>query len=137
MAPLIGSLQFIKSRRRVWLLVGVTVVAGLAIGYVARASRAPGERVQTGGQQVGPDGRVHRVAQDRSNFTTVREGRVPPMNVNPEHVPARDAPVEDWEIVLGTVINGEAVAYPVNYMAGAENEIVNDTVAGRPIAASW
>lgn len=34
------------------------------------------------------------------------------LNSAPERLPAAEAGVEDWEIVLGVVINGEPAAYP-------------------------
>ena len=39
------------------------------------------------------------------------------------------------EIVLGVVFNGEARAYSVNMLSN--HEIVNDMVAGVPIAVTW
>ena len=41
------------------------------------------------------------------------------------------------ELVLGVVIDGEARAYPLNGLSGPSREIYNDTLAGRPIAATW
>jgi hypothetical protein len=39
------------------------------------------------------------------------------------------------EIVLGVVFDGEARAYSVNMLSS--HEIVNDVVAGKPIAVTW
>ena len=41
------------------------------------------------------------------------------------------------ELVLGVVVAGAARAYPINMLTGPSREIVNDTVAGRAIAATW
>lgn len=60
-----------------------------------------------------------------------------PLNLNPEHVSAAEAPIGDPDMVMGVVINGEARAYPVNYMGGPKNEVVNDTLGGQAIAPSW
>ena len=38
---------------------------------------------------------------------------------------------------MGVVINGQARAYPVNYMNGPNNEVVNDELGGELIAPSW
>ncbi len=73
---------------------------------------------------------------DRTSFTMLREEGFP-LNVNPQHVPAKEARLEDGDMVLGVVINGQARAYPVNYMNGPQNEVVNDTLGGTPIAPSW
>lgn len=77
-----------------------------------------------------------RAPQDRSEFTLMREEGFP-LNVEPEIVPAGEAPIGDDDIVMGIVINGEARAYPVNYMNGPYNEVVNDELGGEAIAPSW
>ncbi len=73
---------------------------------------------------------------DRSAFTSPQDARYP-LNVDPELLPAAAAAIEDSDLVMGIVINGEARAYPVNYMNGPTNEVLNDTLGGTPIAPSW
>ena len=74
--------------------------------------------------------------RDRSHFTFLREEGFP-LNINPEIVSAREAPLADDDMVMGITHNGEVRAYPVNYMNGPTNEIVNDTLGGTPVAPSW
>ncbi len=75
---------------------------------------------------------------DRSHHTNLRTSEdLYPLNVKPEHVSVKDAPLGDGDLVLGIVINGEARAYPVNYMNGPFNEIVNDILGGQAIAPTW
>ena len=50
-------------------------------------------------------------------------------------VPEADEEYDPNEIVLGVVFNGEARAYSVNMLSSYE--IVNDMVAGVPIAVTW
>ncbi|GEM_PF-3589908 len=45
--------------------------------------------------------------------------------------------VTDNELVLGVVVNGEARAYPINMLTGPSREIINDTLGGTAIAATW
>lgn len=45
--------------------------------------------------------------------------------------------VTDNELVLGVVIKGQARAYPINMLTGPRREIINDTLGGRAIAATW
>ena len=45
--------------------------------------------------------------------------------------------VTDTELVLGVVIKGEARAYPINMLTGPSREIINDTLGGQAIAATW
>ena len=73
---------------------------------------------------------------DRSDFTHLRDGGFP-LNVDPEIVSAAEVDIDDDDMVMGIVINGEARAYPVNYMNGPFNEVVNDELGGQAIAPSW
>ncbi|MBT4867357.1 MAG: DUF3179 domain-containing protein [Planctomycetaceae bacterium] len=45
--------------------------------------------------------------------------------------------VANGELVLGVVVKGEARAYPINMLTGPRREIINDTLGGQPIAATW
>ena len=74
--------------------------------------------------------------RDRSDFSYLREEGFP-LNLDPEIVTATDVPLADSDMVMGIVHNGEVRAYPVNYMNGPTNEIVNDTLGGTPVAPSW
>jgi hypothetical protein len=40
-------------------------------------------------------------------------------------------------MILGVVIEGDARAYPVNLMWEPQNEVLNDTVGGAAITATW
>ena len=73
---------------------------------------------------------------DRSAFTHLTEGGYP-LNIDPEIVTADQVDFGNEDIVMGLVINGEARAYPVNYMNGPYNEVVNDELGGQAIAPSW
>ena len=84
-------------------------------------------------EKVAPEPQAPR---DRSEFTLLRDEGFP-LNVDPEIVPADQAPIGDDDIVMGVVINGQARAYPVNYMNGPYNEVVNDELGGEAIAPSW
>jgi len=48
---------------------------------------------------------------------------------------AEEVDMDDDELVLGVVIDGEAVAYPVRYLA--LSEVANDWVGETAIAPSW
>ena len=45
--------------------------------------------------------------------------------------------INDAELVLGVALGKEARAYPINMLTGPSREILNDTLAKRPIAATW
>ena len=46
-----------------------------------------------------------------------------------------DQEYEDHELVIGVEVDGEARAYPIDLLS--RHEIVNDTIAGHPIAVTW
>jgi len=48
-----------------------------------------------------------------------------------------DELLSEAELVLGVVVGDEARAYPINMLTGPAREIINDTLAGRAIAATW
>lgn len=45
--------------------------------------------------------------------------------------------VTDNELVIGVVVNGKARAYPINMITGPSREIINDSLGGSAIAATW
>lgn len=50
-------------------------------------------------------------------------------------IDAKDAAINDKDLVLGVVISGQAMAYPIRYLA--MHEIVDDQVGDVPLAPSW
>lgn len=59
-----------------------------------------------------------------------------PALLAPVIVPASEAGfLDDDDRVLGLQIGGEARAYPIGILSW--HELVNDTVAGRPVLVSW
>ncbi len=73
---------------------------------------------------------------DLSGFTRTNEDGFP-LNVNPQIISAAEVDLRDDDMVMGVVFNGQARAYPVNYMNGPRNEVVNDQLGGLPIAPTW
>ncbi len=123
------------------LSMGLAVFAVAVLAVVAlRLTESPATLDSPSKPETGWDQRTHRFAVDRSGYTNPRpdEERYKfPLNIDVEHVSAADAPLEEGELVLGVVINDEVRAYPVNYMMGPANEIVNDTLGGQAIAPTW
>ncbi len=60
-----------------------------------------------------------------------------PLNFATDIVSAEDVELGDDDLVIGVEIEGRARAYPVNYMNGPMNEVVNDQLGDRPLAATW
>ncbi len=79
-------------------------------------------------------------SQQRPNFNpqVVKNGTFPPI-VRPPVLNAVEVQdeVTDSELVLGVVIQGKARAYPINMLTRPTREIINDTLGGRAIAATW
>jgi len=74
--------------------------------------------------------------RDQSHYTELRpEGF--PIRPGLAIVAAPDAKLRDDELVIGVELAGEARAYPVNLMWEPENEVLNDTLGGKPISATW
>lgn len=45
--------------------------------------------------------------------------------------------INDAELVLGVTVGKESRAYPINMLTGPRREILNDTLGGKTIAATW
>ena len=74
--------------------------------------------------------------RDQSDYTLLKpEGF--PIRAAVKAVPASEAALRDDDVVIGVVIGGEARAYPVNLMWEPVNEVLNDTLGGTPITATW
>jgi hypothetical protein len=41
------------------------------------------------------------------------------------------------ELIIGVTVGKEARAYPINMLTGPQREILNDTLGGKAIAATW
>jgi hypothetical protein len=76
-----------------------------------------------------------RLNRDRSGHDELR-GELP-VRTATRAVAAAAAGLGDGEMVIGVVVDGQPRAYPVNRMWGPENEVVNDSLGGAAIAASW
>ena len=85
-------------------------------------------------------GGVFDVTQHDISLEEIQEGGPPrdgiPALTDPEFVWAEDADfLLSWDRVLGVVHDGVAKAYPIKILNW--HEVVNDTVAGKPITVSW
>ena len=89
------------------------------------AVAAPGEprtvraHVQTrpGGPRVEADMPVHEVPVNLPAFS------------------AAEAPLQDGDLVLGVVLDGQPKAFPVRYLA--MHEVIDDRVGKTPVAPTW
>lgn len=73
--------------------------------------------------------------------------RFEPVKVVPPFKPITQVPVKSVkdarndlnpaELVLGVTVGKESRAYPINMLTGPSREILNDTLGGTAIAATW
>jgi hypothetical protein len=85
---------------------------------------------------AGPALAQERTNRDQSGYTELHEPGFPPKS-GLAAVPAAQAALRDDDLVLGVVVGGAARAYPVNLMWEPQNEALNDTLGGEPIAVTW
>lgn len=79
---------------------------------------------------------VHGVMQDRPGAPArMVEVGVHEVPVDPPSVSAGDAELDDDELVLGVVVDGRAMAYPIRYLAASE--VLDDRVGETPLAPTW
>ena len=125
---------------KTWRRLTCVGVLGLAVLLVAACeSRDPTD--------AGEDLASRESQPQRSQPQRFDPQRFEPERVVPAQRAIKDAPVikaervksqlAGNELVLGVVVNGEARAYPINMLTGPRREIVNDTLGGQAIAATW
>lgn len=131
----------LRNQRLIGSLALILVVGGFLTAHPASAQRSgasPADRERIGGFLT--QGRLAELPPP------IAEGFEPVFVVD-KFPPIVDAPtigggevtdqVSDGELVLGISFNGEARAYPINMLTGPEREVINDTLGGEPIAATW
>ena len=101
-----------------------TYVALALLGWMAGMASGDAQRTVRGVMQDRPG------APERLVEVGVHE--VP---VDPPSVSAAEAALGDDELVLGVVIDGRAMAYPIRYLA--LTEVVDDRVGDTPLAPTW
>jgi len=100
-----------------------TLIATCAISAAGPSGAGP-----SAGQGAGEHGfRPKQVVQRRPAI-------VDPAIVRADQIGNR---VAANELVLGVVVGNEARAYPINMLTGPSREIINDTLGGQAIAATW
>jgi hypothetical protein len=87
-------------------------------------------------QEASPSPETPTALPDYEIITLLPRDGIPAI-FDPEFLTAEEANEEyqDNELVLGVEIDGDARAYSIPYLSS--REIVNDTVGGRHIAATW
>jgi hypothetical protein len=115
------------------LLIAVVVAERMAWGPFAPPEPQPAKAESTTPRQQGFDLDDYRPRR-------VIDRLLPPIVA--ADIPLRKADdlageVTDDELVLGVEIDGEARAYPINQLHLPLREVFNDTLGGRPIAATW
>lgn len=130
--------------------------AGLAVSLVALlllaacSGAAANDQVADNAPTAVPTEPERTVPTDTAAPTATREGSTPEYQIvtllPPDAIPAIDDPQfygvdeadEEYhpeELILGVEIDGDTRAYSVSLLS--RHEIVNDTVAGQPIAVTW
>ena len=114
----------------------VVIILALGTMLAALVSAAPqSERL--------PDGRggAFDVTRHSIRLEEIQSGGPPkdgiPSLTDPEFVSVKEGNrfLVSWDRVLGVVHEGVAKAYPIKILNW--HEVVNDEIAGKPIAVSW
>ncbi len=109
----------------------VFIVLTLAIFACARPDLVP-----SGGESDTKTGLPHITAVENDPVHTLLAPDAIPAIDQPEFVRAADARfMDDDEPVLGVLVGGEARAYSAWHLD--HHEIVNDTIASKPLAVTW
>lgn len=117
------------------------IAPALALTALLAACGAPPDEGGDGGEAAADEGST----ADRTIRTRVQvrpggpveevEMGVHEVPVDPPSVSADEADLDDDELVLGLVLDGRPIAYPIRYLA--TTEVVNHRVGDTPLAPSW
>lgn len=116
---------------RLCALAGSTLAAFVLFGPVLSAGNAPQE------SQAGSAPKKIKVRMQARPGGPMEdlEIAVQEVPVDLPSVAAGKAPLKDHDLVLGVVIEGQAMAYPIRYLA--LYEVVDDRVGQTPVAPTW
>jgi len=118
-------------RALAWLSLPAALL--LSCGAPAPDSPAPAEVPQT---RPSTPSTVRATVQARPGGPLEDvEMAVHPVPVDPPSVPAAEATLAADELVLGLILDGRPMAYPIRYLA--LHEVVNDRVGDTPVAPTW
>jgi hypothetical protein len=114
-----------RPSRKTLLFMGVGLLAAgsvVAAGILVSAERGPPEA-----EQADSDFKPQRAVPGQPPITKfpIKPVREVGDDLNP------------FELVLGVTVGGESRAYPINMLTGPKREILNDTLGGKAIAATW
>ncbi len=109
-----------QRRPRQWLVVsfGAVLSGALLLAFCG---------LRLAAQDTDPDFQARRAVE-----------RFPPITEFPvKRVREAQDALNPSELVIGVTVGKEARAYPVNMLTGPQREILNDTLGGKAIAATW
>jgi hypothetical protein len=119
----------------IWASVAViVVVVVLAITAFKSGAGAPNVSIQT---ELNPISRVKDALASHHVRQKLRDPMPPVTGVRMISAEAPGAAMQDEDFVLGVELGGEARAYAINMMGKPETELLNDTLAGKPIAVTF
>lgn len=125
-----------KRYRGILLAVPSLLLFAFATTELAAAAATPAVPGAAQSGQQKPRKKVKAVVQARPGGPLEEiEMEVHAAPVDPTTVDADKVDLEDDELVLGLIVDGRPIAYPVRYLA--LSEVLNDTVGDTPITPTW
>ncbi len=105
----------------------IMLLAGFLLGVAVRPGPALSQR---------PEPKVHGVFDGDTMYTVLPPGGIPAIT-EPIFISGEDAEeqMSPDEMLMGILVGGEARAYSLWHLDA--HEIVNDSIGGVPIAATW
>lgn len=121
-----------------WLVVAGVVSLWLVIALPVAAADAPAKASASATIEVSARVRtsVRAVVQSRPGGPVEEvDMAIHEVPVDPRNVAADEVDFQDDELVLGLVIDGRAMAYPIRYLSLFE--LVNDRIGKTAITPTW
>ena len=125
------------ARNSILLAVGLGVLVVIAI-LVQNTVRSAANRLSGLGRAEFETGLLRPVEQPtQPSLRRLRQPTLPVTDPPITNAEAASSLISDQDFVIGVEVDGQARAYALNMMGRPETELINDTLCGRPIAATF
>ena len=116
------------------VLWAILAAAALVAGVIVMTGRHGIVRHPTG-EVLESDGAAFDAIEASEIKSILPQDAIPAL-IKPTYLAASEASdINDHEMVIGVVINGDARAYPLSTLSA--HEIVDDDIGGQPVAVTW
>ncbi len=126
-----------KRRRIIWIIAAAAALAFVLLMLIVTVKPARDNAIIPPQMEMMPGPRGKNVISTNRQRRKLRDPLTALAGFPIVTAQAAELQIHDEDFVIGVELAGEARAYPINMMGKPESELLNDTLAGRPIAVTF